>query len=103
LLFVSGLLAMDETGATIAPGDAATQTAYIFAQLDKILAAGSSDLSRVAKLVFFLTDLDDRAAITPVRLTVFGAHRPASTLVQVAGLIGVGTVVEIEAVAMIRA
>ena len=37
----------------------------------------------VVKVTVFLTDIDDRPLINPVRQEVFGATRPASTLVEV--------------------
>jgi 2-iminobutanoate/2-iminopropanoate deaminase len=101
LIFVSGLLALDEAGALVGQGNAATQADYIFEKLAQILQACRSDLANVAKLSFFLIDLADRFAVTEVRRRVFGAYRPASTLVQVSGLIGNGTLLEIEAIAAV--
>jgi len=102
LAFVSGLLALDEDGALVGRGDAAAQATYIFESLARILQACGSDLLHVAKLSFYLIDLNDRFALTEVRRQVFGAHRPASTLVQVAGLIGDGTLLEVEAIAVVQ-
>jgi len=101
-IFVSGLLALDETGQVVGRGDAAAQAAHIFAVLGTILAGAGAGFADVAKLTIFLLNLDDRAALATVRQRVFGAHRPASTLVQVAGLIGDGTLMEIEAIAGTR-
>ena len=98
LIFVSGLLALDQDGRTVGPGDAAAQAEHIFATLRTILAGVGADLGDVAKLTFFLVDLNDRAGLSAVRKRVFGDHRPASTLVQVAGLIGEGTLLEVEAI-----
>jgi 2-iminobutanoate/2-iminopropanoate deaminase len=100
MIFVSGLLALDESGALVGAGDAAAQAEHIFATLAKILDAAGSDLQQVAKLGFYLLDLADRVALTEVRRRVFGLHRPASTLVRVAGLIGEGTLLEVEAIAV---
>jgi 2-iminobutanoate/2-iminopropanoate deaminase len=99
LIFVSGLLALDEAGALVGEGDVAAQAEYIFSMLARILHAGGSDLQDVCKLGFFLVDLADRVPLADVRGRVFGGHLPASTLVQVAGLMGKGTLVEVEAVA----
>jgi 2-iminobutanoate/2-iminopropanoate deaminase len=102
LIFVSGLLAMDPSGELVGRGDAATQGEYILATLGTILGAVGSGFGDVAKVTIYLIDLGDRAALNDVRRRVFGDHRPASTLVQVAGLIGDGTLVEIEAMAVPR-
>jgi enamine deaminase RidA (YjgF/YER057c/UK114 family) len=49
----------------------------------------------------FLTDIDDRPLINPVRQGVFGASRPAATLVEVPRLAVEGAKVEIECVALV--
>jgi 2-iminobutanoate/2-iminopropanoate deaminase len=102
-IFVSGLLALDAEGRLVGAGDARAQAEHIFATLDHILRSAGGSLADVAKLTIFLVNLADRAALSDVRRRVFGDHRPASTLVQVAGLIGEGTLMEIEAVAASRA
>jgi len=100
LIFVSGLLALDEAGALVGAGDVAAQADYIFSVLARILGACGCDLQDVCKLGFFLVDLRNCGALADVRRRVFGAHLPASTLVQVAGLMGEGTLLEVEAVAV---
>jgi 2-iminobutanoate/2-iminopropanoate deaminase len=100
LILVSGLLAMDDAGAVIGVGDAGVQARCIFAALQRILQAAGSDLGQVAKLNLYLLSLQDRAAINDARKAAFGSWKPASTLVQVAGLIGEGALVEIDAVAV---
>ena len=100
-VFVSGLLALAEDGSLVGAGDAGAQASFIFEALARILRASGSDLRHVAKLNLYLLSLDDRAAVNAARKTAFGDWRPASTLVQVAGLIGEGTLLEVEAIAAI--
>ena len=100
-VFVSGLLALAEDGSLVGAGDAGAQARFIFETLRRILEAAGSNLASVAKLNLYLLDLADRAAVNEARKAVFGDWRPASTLVQVAGLIGDGTLLEIEAVAAV--
>ena len=52
-------------------------------------------------MTVYLTDIDDRARINPVRQEVFGDARPASTLVEVSALAVPGAKLEIEAVALV--
>ena len=52
-------------------------------------------------MTLFLTDVDDRPAINPVRQEFFGETRPASTLVEVSRLAIPGAKIEVEAVAVI--
>jgi 2-iminobutanoate/2-iminopropanoate deaminase len=100
-VFVSGLLALAEDGSLVGKGDAGAQARFIFETLARILRAAGSELGHVAKLNLYLLNLDDRAAVNAARRDAFGDWRPASTLVQVAGLIGEGTLLEIEAIAAI--
>jgi enamine deaminase RidA (YjgF/YER057c/UK114 family) len=50
-----------------------------------------------------MTDIRERADINPLRIEYFGDHRPASTLVEVTGLVHPAFRVEIEAVAYLGA
>ena len=62
-------------------------------------AGGRPD--QVVKVQVFMTDISERAAINPRRIAYFGEHRPASTLVEVKGLVDPRMKVEIEAQAVI--
>jgi enamine deaminase RidA (YjgF/YER057c/UK114 family) len=66
-----------------------------------VLASADCGFEDVVKVTVFLTDIDDRPLINPVRQEVFGATRPASTLVEVPRLAVDGAKVEIECVALI--
>jgi enamine deaminase RidA (YjgF/YER057c/UK114 family) len=67
-----------------------------------VLAAGGATFADVVKVSVFLTNLDDRPLINPVRQEAFGAARPASTLVEVSRLAVPGAKIEVEAVAVVR-
>ena len=96
LLFVSGLVGVDDTGAVAA--DAAAQTRLIMLTLGRILEAAVADYSDVLKLTIFVTDMADRPAVAAVRAEFFGDTKPASTLVEVSRLVHEDMKVEIEAV-----
>lgn len=98
LLFISGMVGMDEQGEVIGEGDAARQTRQIFENMRRVLAAAGADFADVLKVTVFLTDIADRARINPVRQEFFGQTRPASTLVEVSKLVRPDLLVEIEAV-----
>lgn len=103
LLFVSGCVPVDSEGRLVGGSDVVAQTQQVFRNIGEILAAAGAGFGDVVKVTVFLTDIADRAAINPVREQVFGAARPASTLVEVAALAIPGAKVEIEAVALIPA
>lgn len=101
LLFVSGLLPLDMQGRLVGSNDAGAQAAHILGILRHIVESAGSSLEHVAKLTVFMTDLGQRAAVNAARIACFGAWRPASTLVQVSGLIAPGALLEIDAVAVL--
>lgn len=101
LLFVSGLVAVDGEGRLVGGDDVVAQARHVFENLRLVLAAGGCGFEDVVKVTIFLTDVDDRASINPVRQEVFGETRPASTLVEVSRLAVPGARIEVEAVAVI--
>jgi len=102
LLFVSGVVPVDEHGSLVGGYDVVEQARAVFRNLGTVLAAGGAGFADVVKVTVFLTDVDDRPAINPVRQEVFGTARPASTLVEVSRLAIPGAKIEIEAVAVAR-
>jgi 2-iminobutanoate/2-iminopropanoate deaminase len=102
LLFVSGCVPLDSDGGLVGGDDVVEQARQTFANVGAVLEAAGSSFADVAKVTIFLTDVDDRAKINPVRQEVFGAARPASTLVEVSRLAIPGAKIEVEAVAVVR-
>jgi 2-iminobutanoate/2-iminopropanoate deaminase len=101
LLFVSGVVPVDEEGRLVGGEDIVAQARQAFANLGAVLAAGGAAFSDVVKVTVFLTDVADRPRINPVREDVFGAARPASTLIEVSSLAVPGAKIEVEAVAAV--
>jgi 2-iminobutanoate/2-iminopropanoate deaminase len=99
VLYISGCVALDETGQVVAPGDATAQATVVHRHLDAALRAGGTDFAHVLKVTVFLTDINDRQAVNEVRKQFFGDSLPASTLVEITALVLPGLVVEIEAIA----
>jgi len=101
LLFVSGVVPVDGEGALVGGDDVVAQARAVFANMGEILASAGCTFTDVVKVTVFLTDVDDRPLINPVRQEVFGDARPASTLVEVSALVITGARIEVEAVALI--
>lgn len=101
LVFVSGQGATDPSTGALAGTDVETQTEQVFRNIESILRAAGTDLSRVLRCGVFLVDLRDFEAMNTVYARVFGDHRPARTTVQVASLPDKGLRVEIDAIAYI--
>lgn len=98
LLFISGLAPVDEDLNLVGGDDAAAQTRQIFENMKAILEAADAGFADVLRVTVYLTDINDRAAINPVRQEYFGETRPASTLIGVNELAVPGMKVEIEAI-----
>ena len=101
LLFVSGYIAVDGDGHLLGGDDVVAQARQVFANLEAALAAAGASIHDVVKITVFLTDVGDRAAVNEVRQEVFGATRPASTLVEVSSLVLERARIEIDAVALL--
>lgn len=101
LLFVSGIVPVDERRELVGGDDVVLQARKVFDNMRDVLAAAGCTFADVVKVTLFLTDVADRPLVNPVRQEVFGDTRPASTLVEVSGLVIPGAKIEVEAVAMI--
>jgi reactive intermediate/imine deaminase len=101
LLFVSGCVPIDRDGRLVGGSDVVAQARQVFANVGAVLAAAGASFADVVKVTLYLVDVDDRALINPVRQEVFGATRPASTLVEVSRLAIPGARLEVEAVARV--
>lgn len=101
LLFVSGVAPLDSAG-KVTSDDVVAQAQQVFANLEKILKAAGAQFSDVLKVTAFLTNVDDRSKINPVRQKYFGSARPASTLIGVNQLAVPGMKIEVEAVVGLR-
>jgi 2-iminobutanoate/2-iminopropanoate deaminase len=101
LLFVSGVVAIDESGRLVSD-DVVEQARHVFTNIGAVLDAAGATFADVVKVTLFLTNVDDRARINPLRQQVFGETRPASTLVEVSRLAVPGAKIEVEAIAVLR-
>jgi 2-iminobutanoate/2-iminopropanoate deaminase len=98
LLFISGLAPVDAEMNLVSP-DVVEQTRSLFEQMEKLLSAAGATFADVLRVTVYLTDVNDRTKINPVRQEFFGSTRPASTLIGVNELAIPGMKVEIEAIA----
>jgi 2-iminobutanoate/2-iminopropanoate deaminase len=100
-LYVSGIIGVDAAGRLVGRDDVVAQTRQVFENMRAVLSAAGCAFEDVVKVTIFLTDVDDRPFINPLRQEVFGGARPASTLVEVPRLAVDGAKVEIECVAVV--
>ena len=96
-VFVSGQLA---EGAA-AGGSLFEQAHSCFNGIERALAYHGGTLADVLRITAYLTSLEDFSQFAGARGERFGSERPASTAVQVAGLLG-GALLEVDAVALVE-
>ena len=99
LLFISGVAPLDAELQLVGGDDVAAQCEQVFRNMGVILKATGLDFADILRVTVYLTEVNDRSKINPVRQRYFGSSRPASTLFGVAQLAIPGMKIEIEAVA----
>lgn len=100
---VSGQLPIDEDGKLVSP-EARDQADRVFENLATALRAASAGPEHLFNLTYYLIDLADLPEVRAARDEFLSDHPcPASSLVQVAGLVLPGARLEIDATAVIDA
>ena len=102
LIAVAGTTAVDEHGQVVGPDDPYAQTRFILAKIEKALIAAGAGLADVVQTRMFVRDISQWEDIGRAHGEVFGQIRPATTLVEVKGLIDPALLVEIEALAVVE-
>ena len=84
LLFGSGQTGVDTDGRI---GDGIEeQSRLLWRNVEGVLAGAGMEIADIVQLTMLLVDRDDLSIARSVRAEVLGTHRPASTLLFVAGL-----------------
>jgi 2-iminobutanoate/2-iminopropanoate deaminase len=85
-VFTAGQVALDPKSGDLVGRTTAEQTEQVFANLKAVLAAAGTSLANVVKTTVYLADMADFAQMNEVYAKHFGAHKPARSTVQAAGL-----------------
>ena len=92
---VSGTTATKD-GLVVGKGDAYIQTKRIFEIIADALREAGTDLDSVVRTRIYVTNINDWEAVGRAHGETFAKTKPASTLVEVKGLIDSDMLVEIE-------
>jgi enamine deaminase RidA (YjgF/YER057c/UK114 family) len=95
--YVAGTTDAGPGGRSQHPGDAAGQARESWAIIERALAEAGFTLRDVVRTRTYVVSIDDAPAVAAIHGELFGDIRPASTLVQVAGLMEPTLLVEVEA------
>ena len=102
-IYISGQIAFDKDGTLVGAGDMKAQAEQVFKNLQAALQAAGAKFTDVVKMNSYITDMSKIQAVRDVRARYFGEVTPASTFVQVAGLVRPDLLLEIEVVAVVPA
>lgn len=102
LLFISGQAGAGDDG-KIVEGGFLAQGEQAFANLRRALEAGGSSLREVIKVTIFVTDMGHFQDVVALRRRFFAAPYPADTIAEIKALYDPRAMIEIEAIAAVRA
>ena len=100
-IYVTGTAPVAEGGGVHAPGDATEQARRCFEIIRGALRPLGADLSNVVRTRMFVTDISRWAEFGDAHREAFGAHPPATTMVEVRALIDPAMLIEVEADAVV--
>jgi enamine deaminase RidA (YjgF/YER057c/UK114 family) len=103
LVFVAGQEPENAQGELVGPGDVAAQAHQVFGNVGRALAAAGARPEQVARITIYVVDYreDLLPVIEAARVTLFGEHKPADTLVGVEALSRPGYLIEVDATAVV--
>lgn len=99
LVYTAGQVALDPASMELVSGGVEEQTRQVLANLNHVLEAAGTSISKVVKTTVFLKTMDDFAKMNAVYAEVFSENPPARTTVAVVGL-PKNALVEIECIAL---
>jgi enamine deaminase RidA (YjgF/YER057c/UK114 family) len=103
-VYIAGQIAVDSTNAIVGQGDFRAQAERVFVNLRIALASVGATFSDVVKTTTFMTDVANSAALREIRTKYLDPARPpANSLIPVPTLARPELLLEIEAVAVLRA
>lgn len=99
VLYLSGMTGVADDG-RIVPGGFPAQADQMFRNIQRILQAAGSDLSRVIKTTAFVTDMACLPDWKAAKLRWFSQPAPAGTIVEVSRFGSAEALIELEVIAL---
>lgn len=99
-IYVTGTAPVADDGGVFAPGDAYAQARRCIELIGRALRELGADLAHVVRTRMFVTEIARWPEFGRAHQEFFGAHPPATTMVEVKSLIHPDMLIEIEAEAV---
>jgi enamine deaminase RidA (YjgF/YER057c/UK114 family) len=100
-IHVSGTAPVAADGGTFAPGDGYRQARRCLEIVEKALQGLGASLADVVRTRMFVTDIGRFEEFARAHGEFFGAHPPATTMVEIKALVAPDMLIEIEADAVV--
>ncbi len=100
MIEVTGTTAIDENSQVVGEDDAYLQTCYILDKIENILKKAGFINKNIIKTRIFAKNINDWPEIGKAHFEKLGEVKPATTMVEVSGLIDPAMLVEIEVTAI---
>lgn len=101
LIRISGTTATDEGGALVGVDDPYAQAVQALSNIEEALYRLGARLSHVIRTRMYVTDIERWEEVGRAHAEFFGEIRPATSMVEVSGLVDPEMLVEIEAEAYV--
>jgi enamine deaminase RidA (YjgF/YER057c/UK114 family) len=101
-IYISGQVALDQSGNLVGPDDLRAQTQQVFTNLKAALEAAGADFNHVVKLSYYLLDISQIQIVREARDQFVNAQSPpASSAVEVRRLVRDDFLIEVDAIAVL--
>ena len=101
ILFLSGQVAYSADGGVACRGDFKGQARGAYEAIKALVESQGGTMANIVKITTYLTNIQYRVDLAPIREEFLGKKGPASTLVEISSLAHPDWMIEIEAIAVI--